>query len=154
MKRAWIPAALAVLLAFVGFTYAATEKVDQGMPGNQGPWPVTINGMVSTDGGLPVTPQNCTSRANKSTTVTTIAATTPSTQLASRRYLVLCNSLQNTGSPYVKCRVDGTAPVMAVTNAGDVLGVGDCILYPINATISASCISDSATDYVTSFECG
>lgn len=151
--KAWVPVLLAV--AFVGaMAWAANEKVDQGQPGNQGPWPVTITNGGFADGGIPVVPQNCTLRANKSTTVSTSAGNTPSSQMAGREYLVLCNSLQNSGTPLVKCRVDGTSPVMAVTNPGDVLGVGDCITYTINASITASCISDGATTYVTSFECG
>jgi hypothetical protein len=144
---------LAVLLGLFSFTAAVAvgqSMVDQGSPGNQGAWPVTGLAASST---FPTTPQRCASTAHKITSVGTSAGTTPSSQLASRRYITLCNSLQNTGSPMVKCRTDGTAPVMAAGNIGDVLGVGDCILYPLAAATSISCIADAAATSVTSWEC-
>ncbi len=106
-----------------------------------------LSGNLRTISGL------CASRLHTSTVVGVAAGNTPAAQLAGRRYVTLCNSLQNTGTPLVKCRVDGTSPVMAVTNAGDVLGLGDCIQYDIAAGVVPSCISDAAGTNVTSFEC-
>lgn len=140
---------MVAIFALIGGAIAQ-QMVDQGSPGNQGPWPVTGSGSTAT---FPITPQKCTSTAHKNTSVGVAAGNTPSAQLASRRYLVLCNSLQNTGSPFVKCRTDGVAPVMAVTNPGDVLGIGDCITYPLAAATVVQCIADAATTNVTSFEC-
>lgn len=149
LKAKWLPFFLAALT--VAGVSIAQNIVDQGSPGKQGPWPVTGG---SSGSSFPVTPQQCTGGpTSKITTVGTSAGTTPSSQLASRRYIVLCNSLQNSGNPTVKCRADGTAPVMAVGNAGDVLGVGDCLMYPIAASVTISCIADAATTYVTSSEC-
>lgn len=143
------------LLATIGFAQG-TVTANQGRPGTQGAWPVTITGGSGGGSGSTVYsfPGTCTSSsAHKSTTVGIAAGNTPSAQTASRVYITLCNSLQNTGTPLVKCRVDGVAPVMAVTNPGDVLGIGDCITYPILAAQVPQCIADTATTYVTSFEC-
>lgn len=150
IKSKWFPWFLAVL--FVAAAAIAQQTVDQGSPGNQGPWPVTGSGSGAT---FPVTPQRCTSTVNKITSVGVAAGSTPSSQLASRRYITLCNSLQNTGSPLVKCRTDGTNPVMAASssNPGDILGVGDCILYPLPSTTTIACIADTAATLVTSWEC-
>lgn len=150
------------LLSFLGFfvvvgvAFAAEEIVNQGTPGKRGPWPVTVVSTLpdgGTNSGTSVTPQICATMANKITSVGVAAGATPSTQLTARRYIYLCNSLQNTGTPLVKCRQDGTSPVMAATNAGDVLGIGDCILYPVGSGTAISCIADAAATYVTSFEC-
>lgn len=150
------PVLLAVL---VGAAAWATETtVNQGSPGTRGPWPVVIIGGGTADGGtssssVSTTPEICTGNANKNTSVGVAAGNTPATQLTSRRYLILCNSLQNSGNPSVKCRADGTAPVMAAGNAGDVMGIGDCILYPLAAVTVIQCISDTASTNVTSSEC-
>lgn len=142
---------LIALLSLIGGAIAQ-QVVDQGAPGNQGPWPVT----ASSSSSFPVTPQKCSGgNTSKITSVGVTATTTPSTQLASRRYVVLCNSLQNTGNPTVKCRADGVAPVMAASssNPGDVLGVGDCLPYYVASTVSVQCIADAAGTLVTSSEC-
>jgi len=150
MKR-WAPFVLAILTV-TGFAIAA-ELVDQGMPGNYGPWPVTATISTSVDGGVSVTPQRCTVNAHKNTVVGVAATSTPSTQLAGRRYITICNSLQNAGNPILKCRVDATAPVAAAGNAGDVLGIGDCIQYAIYDVNVPSCISDAVGTNATSYEC-
>lgn len=135
-------------------------KADQGRPGNQGAWPVAVTG--SADGGayatVYTTPAKCAAgdggfSYHKTTSVGVASGATPSAQTAGRQYITLCNSLQNAGNPMVKCRIDGTTPVMAVANAGDVLGIGDCIVYPIATAITPLCIADTASTNVTSFEC-
>lgn len=141
----------------------STVKVNQGAPGNQGPWPVTISGstpgtasaVTGPDGGAVVVQDlQCNGVGSHKITVVGVAAgNTPSAQKANRVYIELCNSLQNSSNPIVKCRVDGTAPVAAAGNIGDVLGVGDCIRYTISAGIVPQCISDAAGTNVTSFEC-
>jgi hypothetical protein len=154
MKR-WIPVVLAVLTAGVFALAQGTPVIaNQGKPGAYGAWPVSVaSGSITVTGTANNAPAQCTSTAHKTTSVGVAAGTTPSTQLASRRYLVLCNSLQNSGNPMVKCRADGTPPVMAVANAGDVLGVGDCLQYNLAAATTLSCIADVAATNVTSFEC-
>jgi len=147
MKR-WIPLIISVM-AMTGYAIAQRTTADQGRPGREGPWFIT----TSSSSGVSTTPQLCTTNAHKTTSVGVAATTTPAAQLASRRYVTICNSLQNAGNPTVKCRVDGTPPVMAAGNAGDVLGVGDCILYAIAGGVIPSCIADAAATNVTSYEC-
>ncbi len=164
MKKTLLTVALASLV-FGGLGWSqSTVKADQGRPGNQGPWPVLISGTVpgaaavvtGPDGGaVRVQDVQCSSGAGsqKITSVGVASTTTPATQLTNRMYIELCNSLQNSGNPIVKCRVDGTPPVAAATNVGDVLGIGDCIRYTVAAGVVPLCISDAAATYVTSFEC-
>jgi len=145
-----------LVLVIVGGIALAQEMVDQGSPGKQGPWPVSMTTLLpdgGTSSGTAITPQICNTMASKITSVGVAAGATPATQLTARRYVTLCNSLQNSGTPLVKCRSDGTAPVMAATNIGDVMGVGDCILYPAGDGTAISCIADAAATYVTSWEC-
>lgn len=154
----WLPVLVAVSIV-ASAAVAQRVTVDQGRPGAYGPWPV-IGGtggvaIVGADGGVSIstTPGYCTAIVHTSTAVGVASTNTPAAQQAGRRYITICNSLQNTSTPSVKCRVDGTAPVMAATNAGDVLGVGDCILYPVSATVIPKCIADAAATNVTTFEC-
>jgi len=107
MKR-WIPLIISVM-AMTGYAIAQRTTADQGRPGREGPWFIT----TSSSSGVSTTPQLCTTNAHKTTSVGVAATTTPAAQLASRRYVTICNSLQNAGNPTVKCRVDGTPPVMA-----------------------------------------
>ncbi len=153
MDRRFFAYAAAVFTSLVCIVGYSQTVANQGKPGTQGPWPVTSTG--SDGGAVIIQPVRCTGTgAQKITTVGVAAGNTPSTQLATRVYLELCNSLQNSGNPIVKCRVDGTAPVAAAGNVGDVLGVGDCIRYDIGAATVPQCISDAAGTNVTSFECG
>lgn len=159
MKEPNLKYVVLFVLCFVASAVYAqgTVTANQGRPGNQGAWPVTLVG-AGGGGGSTATvltlPAVCTSSSvHKSTTVGVAAGNTPSSQAASRAYLTLCNSLQNTGTPLVKCRMDAVAPVMAAGNPGDVLGIGDCITYPVAAAQVVQCIADAASTYVTSFEC-
>jgi hypothetical protein len=159
MKRFLAVVIVSVSLLFVGVAYA--QKVDQGAPGKQGAWPVTGTTIsTGSDGGVVMTyPGTCAQTAadggllHKSTAVGTSAVPVPTTSTASRISLEVCNSLQNTGTPLLKCRADGTAPVMAVTNAGDVLGIGDCRVFNIPASNVLQCIADAASTNALSFEC-
>lgn len=138
----------AALLASAAWGQTA---VNQGLPGKQGSWPVAISPQACTlllpDGGTPYT----------TTTVNTSSVDIPAASNKNRYYIVICVSKQTaTATALVKCRNDGTAPVMAVTNPGDVLGVGDCIVYATTrgvVTQQVKCISDTVTSYVTSYEC-
>lgn len=153
------------LLVFVGvglvaIAASAGTTVDQGSPGFN-PWPVRGSIIVAgSDGGVVQTTQAlCAQTAadggliHKNTAVGVAAVSTPATQTAQRIYIELCNSIQNSGNPLVKCRTDNTAPVSAAGNAGDVLGIGDCKVYAIPASNVPQCISDTASTNVTSYEC-
>ena len=153
---------------------SAQQRVDQGAPGTQGPWPIRGTVIATTiddggttpvrqgpsrDGGLywPVdtVPHSCNiASPNKVTNVTNASTTTPSAAQAGRLWTTVCNSVQNVSSRVVKCRADGTAPVFALTNAGDVLSVGDCALYTVSDARNILCIANTAagTD-VQTYEC-
>lgn len=155
------------LLVLVGFAAivtlgddgAAQSKVDQGRPGNQGPWPVSVAGgtvtvLVTADGGTTyVAPAQCSGMAHKVASIGVAAGNCPATQLANRRYVVLCNSLENVGTPTVKVRTDGTDPVTGVAAAGDVIGVGDCLQFDVSAATVPRCIATVAATAVHSYEC-
>lgn len=149
-------------------------KADQGAPGNQGAWPVTCvsgcgsggssgsGGNVLIDGGLvAVAPVKCAATqpdagaVQRVTSVGTSAVNVPATgaNTATRYYVDVCNSSENTGTPLVKCLLNGVSPVMGITNPGDVLGVSDCWRYSVPGTDQITCISDTASTAVTSSEC-
>lgn len=93
---------------------------------------------------------SCTTRSQSVTSVGTSASSLP-TALTTRWMVRVCNSAENTGTPIVKCRDDGTNPVMGIANAGEALEVGDCVSYYTTAAIR--CISDTAATAVTQSEC-
>lgn len=150
-KRFWLSGVfVVVLLLTVGAVAFAQNSVDQGAPGNQGPWPV-VGGL---DGGFlgSVAPYTCAGVGHKVTLVSGAAVDCPSTQLATRKYIRLCNSSENTNS-IAKIRVDGTDPIIGSTTAGDALLTGDCVDYPISAAVTPRCISNGTNIAVTAFEC-
>lgn len=138
-------------------------KADQGKPGNQGPWPVTGTIVVvpGFDGGTPeaVTDVICNAvlpdagSPQQVTSVGVSATPVPVIPAATRYYITVCNSSENTGTPLVKCLYNNVSPVMGIANNGDVLGVSDCWKYPITGTNQLKCISDTASTAVTSNEC-
>lgn len=156
--RKWLPVLLAaVLVGAVAIGQNVT--VNQGAPGNYGPWPVTVSGGIVVDGGVTITgtisttPALCTTSAHKVTSVSGTAVNCPGTQLTGRRYVWLCNSLENTGTPIIKIRVDGTSPVIGTGTAGDVLNVGDCITYAVGPSVVPQCISNASGVAVDTYEC-
>lgn len=168
MKRLGFGLGFVCLMAVAAF---AQQKVDQGRPGNQGPWPVTCTNCSSTviiDGGLTsavyfdggyigqTADYQCSNdSAFKNNIVGSTAVAMPiDGGLPGRLYVRVCNSLQNSGNPLVKCLFGpGLTPVMAVGNPGDVIGTGDCVTYPARSDAGVTCIADTATTYVPSFEC-
>jgi hypothetical protein len=173
MKRALILAALVVAAAALGQTLV---KADQGKPGTQGPWPVSIIGfqfdggitfsggsiiVKGPDGGAVIVQGEtiCSSllpdagSPQQVTSVGTSATLVPAQPTTTRVNVTVCNSSENSGTPLVKCLYNNVSPVMGVANKGDVLGVSDCIQYNINGVNQLKCISDTASTAVTSNEC-
>ncbi len=141
---------------------------NQGKPGNQGAWPVSVVSgsiTISVDGGVtysgPVqcaatagTEQNTTVGASAQRVPSTGAAPGTSTATSGRSYMNICNSAQNASQSIIKCRQDGTAPTFAAGNAGQVLLVGDCMVTTAPTTADAvQCIGSGAGLNVTTFEC-
>lgn len=98
-------------------------------------------------------PATCRSAADTVTSVGITNVNVPATALAGRRWIQVCNSAENAGSPLVKIRVDGTAPVMGATEPGLVLSVGDCASFALLASVNVRAISDTAATAVSATEC-
>lgn len=125
--------------ALASFAWAQTTTANQGKPGNQGPWPVTIiGGSGGGSGSVTVTEQPCTNPVESIITFDGGGATPiPSgTALSSRRFITICNSPKNSGSPLWTIRADGTVPTTAASSPGQVIGLADCIYYFKSATSS------------------
>lgn len=123
-------------LLVAGVTSAQTV-VNQGRPGNQGPWPVTFVGgaTIYLDAGLTVVEAPCVNPVESFLCFDGGAASpVPATALAGRRTVLICNTPKNTGSPIWTIRVDGVAPTTTLASPGQDLAIGDCISYPKTAT--------------------
>lgn len=81
----------------------------------------------------------------------------PTSGQLNRRYVEVCVSAENSGSPKVKCAVDPAAlkPAMGLSEPGDVLQTGalPCISYGVDSTHIVWCVSDTAATAVTTNEC-
>lgn len=156
----WCAFAAGLLVAVVA---KAQNVVDQGMPGNQGPWPVTVSSATSSDGGTAgqaTYPSQCSATSadggsvEQNTTVGAAAVQVPGSPRAGRVYINICNSAQNASTAIIKCRQDGVAPVFAAGNPGQVLLFGDCFVSTAPTTANTiQCIGSGAGLNVTSYEC-
>jgi len=101
------------------------------------------------------TPRQCSNPVPSDTNIATAgtAVSVPATAASARRFITICNSPENTGTPKIKCREDGTAPVMGLGNAGDVLNVGDCVPYTVTDQQTVSCNTDTNATHALSLEC-
>lgn len=106
-----------------------------------------------TDAGISVTVPYCTTtRSAEAVAVGTSPTAVPADGgLAGRWMIRLCNSPRNSGVPIVTCTSDGTNPDAGLGSRGESLEVGDCVTYTTGSTVT--CISDSASTYVTPWEC-
>ena len=107
----------------------------------------------STDGGTTISVPYCsTSRSAEAVAVGTTPTAVPADGGLSGRWMVrLCNSPRNSGLPIVTCTSDGTNPDAGLASRGESLEVGDCVTYTTSAPVL--CVSDSASTYVTPWEC-
>jgi hypothetical protein len=121
--------------------------VNQGSPGTRGGW-ITYPAPCARfllDGGNPdqVTSVGVADGG--------VGVPVPATAAGTRHFNLVCNSVENSGTPKVKCLTNGGTPTMGITNPGQVLGVGDCYQYTTSTDVK--CISDTAATAVTSYEC-
>lgn len=153
-----------VLLLAVGISlvaYAADRvTADQGAPGKQGPWPVTLSGgSGSNDGGFafqtaPVECRGTTFDGGNPDTLTLLGAGStpvPASAAVNRVYVNVCVSPNNVSTAVVKCLTGGVAPVLN-SGPGQVLLYGDCVQYTAIQTNTIDCVSDGGYA-VTAFEC-
>lgn len=114
--------------------------------------------VVPSGGSMAVSTPVCTSAPQTVVVVGVTAVTVPSSPLAGRKSVRVCVSLENAGSPKVKCALD-SHPIMGmvVTDGGspigDVMGPGDCYAYPIDTSHTLKCVSDTAGTGVLTWEC-
>ena len=135
-RKAWWGSVL-MLVTAAGVAVAQPQvSANQGAPGRQGAWPVT-------------TP--CVTVVETVTSVGTTAVAVPTTAQSARKLILICNSSENTGSPVLKCRADGTAPVIGTAAAGQALAKGDCVSY--STTVAVRCIADTAATAASASEC-
>lgn len=101
-----------------------------------------------------VTTPQCRNPKYTSTTLTSGAAVAcPSTQLASRRFIVICNPSENPSTGLIKVRIDGTAPVMGAGSPGDVVTNANCVAYAIDATVTPQCNTGTGSMFAATLEC-
>jgi len=110
-----------------------------------------------TDGGYPIntssvyaSPYICSSTSRETSYVMDGGAITIGT-LNPRVYIVACNTSDNT-TGVVRCRADGTAPIIDAGAPGTVLAVGACVPYSNPGGRAVKCIGTS--NYVSAYECG
>lgn len=160
---------VAVVLVAAVAVAQTIVKADQGKPGTQGPWPVTLSGSIpvvivdggvsggggtatSTDAGVSVTVPYCSVSRSSIVSVGTSASTVPvDGGLAGRWMVRVCNSIRNTGIPTVTCATGGVTPDAGLLGDGESLQPGDCAVYTTGGAVS--CISDTAATAVSTWEC-
>lgn len=109
--------------------------------------------VLSSDATAQVPAFQCIAPVDKVTSVGVTAVACPTVQYASRRVVTICNSAENAGSPQIKVRIDGTAPVFGSGTPGTVLAKGACATFFIQTAIVPKCIADTAATAVSSIEC-
>jgi hypothetical protein len=150
MLRAGAPFVVVFTLLAFGLDALAQSTVNQGAPGNQGPWSVgtspyrcrtnlpdggsTFQRVVVTDGG-PVS--------------------VPAQPTYPRMYVVVTNAKDSPSGSMLKCRSDSVAPSASPSAPGTVLGVGDSVPYSeTQASGRIYCIGlDGGLPYVDTYEC-
>ncbi len=114
---------------------------------------VLLVALAQWSGPAPKFPPSCGTNRHTVVAVSGTATAMPASPLAARAWADLCVSVENTGAPVVKCRADGTAPVLGTTEPGDVLAIGDCIRYAPPQGTAIRCISDTSNTAVSVTEC-
>jgi hypothetical protein len=145
------------LLVFGLAVYAqvakAQQKVDQGKPGTQGPWPVTYG--TTADGGVIAFPVKFFCNGVKSgTTIVdggTVANLPADGGLSGRWFIRVCTTGKNSGTPMIACTDDGQTPSMTFDAVGESIETSDCRTYYTPNIIK--CVSDTALTAVTTEEC-
>lgn len=153
MKRAL---AVVVLLATCGALAQVVTTANQGAPGKQGPWPVTIAGSLGDGGAVPTMAAPCTGLAQILTDAGTAAVTVPvGGPTANRVWIQICNTVLNASTSQCICASNSKPASFTAGVAGDVLGQGDCATYNITAQDGGVpwCICNAANVALNSTEC-
>jgi len=150
MKRAVI----ALLLLSVNTSAQSQVLANQGRPGNEGPWPVTVTNGSSDGGATYVIQQSCSTLTQKVTDAGTAAITVPTTPQSGRIWIQVCNSTLNASTTQAICWANGQ-PTFSAGSAGDVLATGDCATYNITKQDGGVpwCITNASNASLLSTEC-
>lgn len=157
MRSSLLGVLVAVSLAAV--TYAQTTvKADQGKPGTQGPWPVTISGGLSLDGGsvnVLASPCSRIVQTNDAGIGTSPTRVPPNGGTSGRIWIRVCNSILNASSTQCTCAIDFCPAAVAVGAIGDALATGDCVTYPIGYADAGvpCCVCNGAGSFLPTAEC-
>lgn len=172
MRKTLVVVMVALIASALAFGQT-TVKADQGKPGTQGPWPVSISGgsvvitlgdagitvNVNFDGGFigttstqPCTRIVSTNDAGYGTTPSRVPASGPA---AGRSWIRICNSLLNSSSTQCICATDSCPSTVAASTQGDLLATADCATYPLGVADSGvpCCVCNGAGSYLPSMEC-
>jgi hypothetical protein len=153
----WCAAALAAVVVSVAAFGQTTVKSDQGKPGTQGPWPVTLVNTAADAGGSFVIDAPCgqlvdTNDAGVGTTASRVPVSGPQ---ASRIWIRVCNDLVNSASTQCRCSVSTCPAATTAGNPGDLLAQGDCVTYNIGARDAGipCCVCNGAGSWLPTQEC-
>lgn len=154
MKHILVALGIGLIVGLAASAWAG-DVVDQGSPGRQGPWPVTIQSPSLSDGGssaaVPVK-FFCNTTKQSITMVSGVTNVPFDGGMPGRWMIRICNTGKNSGTPLIACTDDGQNPSMSFDGVGESMEVSDCLTYYGNKQIK--CISDTGDAGVTSDECG
>jgi hypothetical protein len=152
---------LAVLL--FAAAAVAQQLVDQGAPGTQGAWPVTLTGgsviITLGDAGLTINTntQPCTrivmtNDAGYSTTPQRVPASGPT---AGRIWIRICNTILNSSGTVCTCATDSCPSSVAASVQGDVLATADCATYSLGVADGGlpCCVCNGSGIFLPAAEC-
>lgn len=169
----WKIGIVVVALCVAGVALA-TELVDQGRPGTQGPWLIScVSGCgttIVTDGGMSISasfsfdggfigtvlPAPCKTFVQKFTDAGTTAITIPAVGLSTNRvYIDVCNTILNPSTALCTCSATSVPTSVALGVVGDTLATGDCQRYPtVFDGGNPWCVCNQPSVQLNSSECG
>lgn len=146
--------ALYVLAGALGVALAQTAvKVVNPVQPTKQVGTTTVVSRESLDVNLAQPVPLCGTPRQTVTVVGLVAVPVPASPLANRWWIDVCSSIENVGSPVVKCRFDGVDPVIGAGSPGDALAKGDCVRYVPPLGTSVKCVADTGGTAVTALEC-
>lgn len=152
MKPAWWVLCGVVALASA-YAWGQTQVMaNQGAPGRQGAWPVTVESVQATI-NTSSAQLLCTSPSDKVLTIGASAVACPTTRVSGSNFLQICNDRTNTATAFLLVRIDGGTPAFSPRTGGIALGRGDCIGYPVADTVAPKCIANESGVVTTTLEC-
>lgn len=148
----------AVVVATLGWSQT-TVTANQGKPGTQGPWPVTVTGGLSLDGGsLTVREAPCSNivMTNDAGIGTSASRVPVNGGTAGRSWIRICNDIGNSSSTICKCSTGQFCPGgTGAASVGDALATGDCVTYNVGYLDGGvpCCICNGAGSFLPAAEC-